>query len=64
MSTVEIARGVIRVANSNMVNALKSVSVNKGYDPRDFSLVVIGGGGPMHGAYLADELQIQKLLFH
>jgi N-methylhydantoinase A len=45
-----------------MVNALKSVSVNKGYDPRDFSLVVIGGGGPMHGAYLADELQ--RLLFH
>jgi N-methylhydantoinase A len=62
MSMVEIARGVIRVANSNMVNALKSVSVNKGYDPRDFSLVVIGGGGPMHGAYLADELQIPEVI--
>jgi N-methylhydantoinase A len=45
MSTVEIARGVIRVANSNMVNALKSVSVNKGYDLEIF-LVVLGGGGP------------------
>jgi len=62
MSILEIARGVIRVANSNMVNALKSVSVNKGYDPRDFSLVVIGGGGPMHGAYLADELQMPEVI--
>jgi N-methylhydantoinase A len=62
MSVEEIARGVIRVANSNMVNALKSISVNKGYDPRDFSLVVIGGGGPMHGAYLAEELQIPEVI--
>lgn len=62
MSIEEVARGVIRVANSNMVNALKSVSVNKGYDPRDFALVVIGGGGPMHGAYLAEELQIPEVI--
>lgn len=62
MTIEEIARGVIRVANSNMINALKSVSVNKGYDPRDFSLVVIGGGGPMHGAYLADELQMEEVI--
>lgn len=62
MTLEEIARGVIRVANSNMVNALKSVSVNKGYDPRDFSLVVIGGGGPMHGAYLAEELQMPEVI--
>ncbi len=62
MDLEEVARGVIRIANSNMVNALKSVSVNKGYDPRDFSLVVIGGGGPMHGAYLAEELQIPEVI--
>jgi N-methylhydantoinase A len=62
MTIEEIARGVIRVANANMVNALKSVSVNKGYDPRDFSLVVIGGGGPMHGAYLAEELQMPEVI--
>ncbi len=62
MDLQEVARGVIRVANSNMVNALKSVSVNKGYDPRDFSLVVIGGGGPMHGAYLAEELQMPEVI--
>jgi len=41
---------------------LKSVSVNKGYDPRDFSLVVIGGGGPMHGAYLGEELQMPEII--
>ncbi|PQJ81449.1 hydantoinase/oxoprolinase family protein [Polaribacter glomeratus] len=62
MTMQEVARGVIRVANSNMINALKSVSVNKGYDPRDFTLVVIGGGGPMHGAYLAQELQMPEVI--
>lgn len=62
LSVEEIARGVIRVANANMVNALKSVSVNKGYDPRDFSLLVIGGGGPLHGAYLAKELEIPEVI--
>ncbi|MDE0471414.1 MAG: hydantoinase/oxoprolinase family protein, partial [Ekhidna sp.] len=56
----EVARGVIRVANSNMINALKLISVNKGYDPRDFSMVVIGGGGAMHGADLARELQVSE----
>ena len=61
-SIEEIARGVIRVANSNMINALKLISVNKGHDPRDFTLVVIGGGGGMHGADLARELQISELI--
>ncbi|MBC6426505.1 MAG: hydantoinase/oxoprolinase family protein [Ekhidna sp.] len=62
ISIGELARGVIRIANSNMINALKLISVNKGYDPRDFTLVVIGGGGAMHGADLAHELQISELL--
>lgn len=58
----EIARGIIKIANANMTNALKLISVNKGYDPRDFSLVVIGGGGAMHGADLARELQIPEVI--
>ncbi|CAM1368011.1 hydantoinase/oxoprolinase family protein [Tenacibaculum xiamenense] len=58
----DIAKGIIRVANANMVNALKLISVNKGYDPRDFSLMVIGGGGAMHGADLARELQISEVI--
>jgi len=57
-----IANGILNVANANMVNALKLISVNRGYDPRDFSLVVIGGGGPMHAAYLADELQVPEII--
>ncbi|MCC6474589.1 MAG: hydantoinase/oxoprolinase family protein, partial [Burkholderiales bacterium] len=58
----EAARGIIRVADANMVNALKLVSVNKGYDPRDFTLVAFGGGGPMHAAALAAELGMRRVV--
>ena len=58
----EVSRGIIRIANNNMVNALKLVSVNRGYDPRDFSLVAFGGGGPMHAVALAQELGIQRVV--
>jgi len=56
------ARGIIRIANNNMTNALKLVSVNRGYDPRDFTLVVFGGGGGMHGVALAAELGVKKVV--
>ncbi|MDG1452814.1 MAG: hydantoinase/oxoprolinase family protein [Polaribacter sp.] len=59
---IEVAKGIIRIANANMINALKLISVNKGYDPRDFTMVVIGGGGAMHGADLARELQVSELI--
>ncbi|TYB82262.1 hydantoinase/oxoprolinase family protein [Maritimibacter fusiformis] len=62
VSPVEAARGIVRIANSNMVNALKLVSVNRGYDPRDFTLVVFGGGGPMHGVALGRELGVKKVV--
>ena len=61
-SSEDVARGIIRIANSNMVNALKLVSVNRGYDPRDFTLVVFGGGGPMHGVALGQELGVKKVV--
>ncbi|MDF0600258.1 hydantoinase/oxoprolinase family protein [Psychromarinibacter sp. C21-152] len=61
-TTEEAARGIVRIANSNMVNALKLVSVNRGYDPRDFALVVFGGGGPMHGVALGQELGVRKVV--
>jgi N-methylhydantoinase A len=57
-----VARGILRIANDNMTNALKLVSVNRGYDPRDFALVAFGGGGAMHGATLAQELGVRKLI--
>lgn len=57
-----IAKGILRIANANMINALKLISVNKGHDPRDFTMVVIGGGGAMHGADLARELLISEVI--
>ena len=61
-SAEDAARGIVRIANANMVNALKLVSVNRGYDPRDFTLVAYGGGGGMHAAALAREIGINKLI--
>lgn len=58
----DAAMGIIRVAESNMYNALKLVSVRRGYDPREFTLVAFGGGGPMHCASLARELSITKIV--
>ncbi|HSI98346.1 MAG TPA: hydantoinase/oxoprolinase family protein, partial [Gaiellaceae bacterium] len=58
----DAARGIVRIANNNMINALKLVSVNRGYDPRDFTLVAFGGGGGMHGVALAAELGIRKVV--
>ena len=45
-----------------MVNALKLVSLNRGHDPRDFTLVAFGGGGGMHGVALAAELGVRKVV--
>ncbi len=62
VSRLEAARGIVRLANHNMVNALKLVSVNRGHDPRDFTLVAFGGGGAMHAVALAQELGIKKVV--
>ncbi len=61
-SAEEVAHGVIQIANANMVNALKLVSVNRGYDPRDFTLMAFGGGGAMHAAALAAELGMRHVV--
>jgi N-methylhydantoinase A len=62
VDATEAARGIIRIANNNMVNALKLVSLNRGHDPRDFTLVAFGGGGAMHGVALAAELGVRKVV--
>jgi N-methylhydantoinase A len=59
-SRQEAARGIIRIANNNMVNAIKLISINRGHDPRDFTLIAFGGGGGMHACALAKELGIKK----
>jgi N-methylhydantoinase A len=58
----EAARGIVRIANNNMVNAVKLISVNRGHDPRDFTLIAFGGGGGMHACALAKELSIKKVV--
>jgi N-methylhydantoinase A len=62
VDATEAARGIIRIANNNMVNALKLVSLNRGHDPRDFTLVAFGGGGAMHAVALAGELGVKKVV--
>jgi N-methylhydantoinase A len=58
----ELANGIIRLVDANMINALKLVSVRRGYDPRDFVLVAAGGGGSMHAASLAAELEVKRVV--
>ncbi|KAB2330151.1 hydantoinase/oxoprolinase family protein [Cytobacillus depressus] len=61
-STVEAANAIIEVANANMCDALRLISVRRGYDPREFALVAFGGAGPLHGAYLAKEMEIPTVI--
>ena len=62
LSVTDAAAGIISVVNSHMVRILRVVSVARGLDPRDFSLVAFGGAGPMHAADLAAELQIPRVI--
>ena len=62
ISRQQAARGIVRIANNNMVNAIKLISVNRGHDPRDFTLIAFGGGGGMHICALARELNIKKVV--
>ena len=58
----EAALGIIRVVNSNMERAIRAISLERGYDPREFTLVPFGGAGPMHSCELAQELGIPRVL--
>ncbi len=58
----EAALGIIRVVNSNMERAIRSISLERGYDPREFTLIPFGGAGPMHCCELARELGIPRIL--
>jgi len=60
LSIEDAAMGVIRLADSDMINALKLVSVRRGYDPRDFIMVAFGGGGAMHAGAITRELRVKK----
>jgi len=62
LSTDDAAWGIYLIANSNMVRALKTVSVERGRDPGDFAMMAFGGSGPLHAAALARELGIKRVL--
>lgn len=62
LSPVEAAAGIHRVINSKMADEIRLVSIKRGYDPRQFALVLLGGAGPVHGGRLAAELSIPKLV--
>lgn len=62
VSVRSAAHGVLRVVNSNMTNALKQVSLRRGYDPRDFVLVASGGAGGLHAPTLGRELGVKEIL--
>lgn len=62
MELHEAAEAIIRVANANMANAVRLLSISRGYDPRDFALCAFGGAGALHGAAIARELSIPVVI--
>ena len=61
-SLIEAAHGVVEVANANMLRALRLVSVQRGYDLRDFALIAYGGAGPLHAGALARQAGISSVI--
>ena len=62
MDPVTAAKAIVSVANANMADAVRLISISRGYDPRDFALVAFGGAGALHGVALAKELAIPTVI--
>ncbi|MBN8874782.1 MAG: hydantoinase/oxoprolinase family protein [Rhodospirillales bacterium] len=62
MDPMATAQGIISVVTANMARAIRVISVQRGHDPRDYTLVAFGGAGPLHAARLAKELEIGRIL--
>jgi N-methylhydantoinase A len=62
LDVMATAQGVISVVTANMARAIRVISVQRGHDPRDYTLVAFGGAGPLHAARLAKELEISRIL--
>jgi len=58
----DAAEAILKVADANMADAVRLISISRGYDPRDFALVAFGGAGPLHGASLARELSVPTVI--
>jgi len=57
-----LADGIVRIAVTRMVGAIKEISIARGHDPREFVLVAYGGAGPMHAAFIAEELEMARVM--
>jgi N-methylhydantoinase A len=62
MSLIRVAQGIVEIAVNNMAQAMRLVTIDRGHDPRDATLVPYGGAGPLHACQLAEALQIKKIL--
>ena len=62
LTVTEAASGMVEVANAHMIEALRLVSVQRGFDPREFALVAFGGAGPLHANAIAQELRIPEVI--
>jgi N-methylhydantoinase A/oxoprolinase/acetone carboxylase beta subunit len=62
ISTTRLAEGIVQIANANMERAIRAVSVQRGYDPREFTLLAFGGAGGMHACEIADSLEIGTVI--
>ncbi|MGC8689762.1 MAG: hydantoinase/oxoprolinase family protein [Thermoplasmata archaeon] len=62
ISVEEAAEGIIKIANENAADTIRIISIQKGYDPRDFTLIAHGGSGPMFAPFIAQELEIGKIV--
>jgi len=60
ISLIQAASGIIKIVNSHMMRALSLVSIERGYDPRNFTMLAFGGAGPMHAPFLAEGLGIES----
>ncbi len=62
MSPVELAHATVEIADENMANAIRMVSIDRGHDPRHFALLAFGGAGPLHAAAVARKLHIPTVV--
>jgi N-methylhydantoinase A len=62
MDVMATAQGILSVVTANMARAIRVISVQRGHDPRDYTLTAFGGAGPLHAAQLAKELEIGRIL--
>jgi len=62
LGDVAFAEGMLAIVNANMADAMRTITVKQGIDPREYSLVAFGGAGPMHAVWLAEELDIGEVI--